>query len=45
MEIVPTGFPELFKPTRDLLELRKTELFRIKKNYTGIDPQTERTII
>ena len=28
MEILPTGLPELFKPSRDLLELRKTEFFR-----------------
>ena len=31
VEIFPTGLPELFKPSRDLLELRKTELFRDKK--------------
>jgi len=29
VEICPKGFPELFKATRDLLELRRTELFRI----------------
>ena len=31
MEILPTGLPDLSKPSRDLLELRKTEFFRIKK--------------
>jgi len=29
----PRGFPELFKPTRDLLELRRTEFVRIKIVY------------
>ena len=28
MEILPTGLPDLSKPSRDLLELRKTEFFR-----------------
>ena len=30
VEILPTGLPDLSKPSRDLLELRKTEFFRIK---------------
>ena len=28
VEILPTGLPELSKPSRDLLQLRKTEFFR-----------------
>ena len=34
VEMNATGLPELSKPSRDLLELRKTEFFReeIKKN-------------
>ena len=30
VEIVPTGLPELSKPFRDLLNLRKAQLFTIK---------------
>ena len=28
VEILPTGLPELFKPSRDLLELRKTNILQ-----------------
>jgi len=33
VDIFPRGFPKLFKPTRDLLELRRTQLFRINMLY------------
>ena len=35
MEILPQGLPELSKPSRDLLELKKTKFLgvKIKKSY------------
>ena len=36
VEILPTGLPDLSKPSRDLLELRKTEFFRINNKQKNV---------